>query len=574
VDVRSKSRSTKDSLEGYFDVFYINLLRQLLELAGFTCYQREKKNLMESKTTDRKVDLLVRYQQERNILNLEIARNGTGPKVTIDRGKVAMELYHGWPKADGEERLCPPLGVLVYPSESTYVDRNTCVFDVYTMTQVDGVNCLVTLDVFVAPIGSVDIKSRRATFAECREFDASLPGDIDFQRRDKELFVAACEGIHRIVQACNALKKQMDDGQDLMEWYASSEDGDGHEGSDGGHSSSPGEGGDGGSPPSPIDDDDVGPWAPGFTFAQSSGTEAVPVQTPVKTKSTSTTNCCCAQYEIHSILERTDWSEVSLAIHSPTRRRFVCKREQWNKRHSLNDDDELCGNAFDTDVSVFMKLVTACSSCATLVKPVDVCYTDRCIFMEELNEVDWKCLQSNPCLALTACLDILQGVAALHTINVAHCDIKAGAVMARHHGSEDRGSGGDDKCFVLCDFNLAVVNADQFEYSRVPFGSDGWSLRSHVFIRASAKDHDCFSSGLLIATSCFALAREILEGNGDVCYRDSLTDLIETARVNNDQIRQGILEVALSPCLLDISIHDALQKLEILHAGLQEGPRE
>jgi hypothetical protein len=141
-------------------------------------------------------------------------------------------------------------------------------------------------------------------------------------------------------------------------------------------------------------------------------------------------------------------------------------------------------------------------------------------------------------------------------------------------GSEDRGGGGDYKRFVLCDFNLAVVNADQFEYSRVPFGSDGWSLRSHVFIHASAKDHDFFSSGLLIATSCCALAREIVEGNGDVCYRDSLTHLIETTRVNNDQIRHGILEVALSLCLLDISIHDALQKLEILHAGLQEGPRE
>ena len=106
----------------------------------------------------------------------------------------------------------------------------------------------------------------------------------------------------------------------------------------------------------------------------------------------------------------------------------------------------------------------------------------------------------------------------------------------------------------------------------MPFGSDGWSLRSHVHIRASAKDHDCFNTGLVIATSCCAAAREIVEENGDVCYRDSLTHLIEIARVNSDLIRHGILEMALSLCLLDISIHDAFEKLETLRAGLHEGP--
>jgi serine/threonine protein kinase len=198
--------------------------------------------------------------------------------------------------------------------------------------------------------------------------------------------------------------------------------------------------------------------------------------------------------------------------------------------------------------------------------------------MEELNDVDWKRLQSNPRLALIACLDILQGVAALHAINVAHCDIKAGAVMTRRrHRREDRGGGAgdedEDERFVLYDFNLAVVNADEFDYSRVPFGSGGWSLRSHRNIRASAKDHDCFSTGLLIATSCCASAREIVEENGDMCYRDSLTHLIETARVDNDRIRHGILEAAFSLCLLDISIHDALQKLQTLRAR-EEQPHE
>jgi hypothetical protein len=125
MDVYSKLGSTKDSLEGYFDGFYINLLRQLLELDGFTCDQREKKQV-ESKRTERKVDLIVRYDT-RNILNLKSAMNPTGNKITNDRGKVAMEVYHGWKTG---KRLPPP-GVLVYPSESSLHHRKTCVFDVY-----------------------------------------------------------------------------------------------------------------------------------------------------------------------------------------------------------------------------------------------------------------------------------------------------------------------------------------------------------------------------------------------------------------------------------------------------------
>jgi serine/threonine protein kinase len=49
--------------------------------------------------------------------------------------------------------------------------------------------------------------------------------------------------------------------------------------------------------------------------------------------------------------------------------------------------------------------------------------------MEELEEVEGSRLQSNPDRALAASIDILEGLATLHSLNVAHCDIKDSAVM-------------------------------------------------------------------------------------------------------------------------------------------------
>ena len=134
-----------------------------------------------------------------------------------------MEVNHGWTAG---KRL-PPLGVLVYPSRSSLQHRKTCVFDVYTMKEVEGVNTLVTLDVFVAPIGNDDIKCGRDDFKECSDFDGS-PDGVDFQQRnDHQLFVAACDGITRIVQACNALKKHIEDNRPAVKRSAKEADSNG-----------------------------------------------------------------------------------------------------------------------------------------------------------------------------------------------------------------------------------------------------------------------------------------------------------------------------------------------------------
>ena len=116
-----------------------------------------------------------------------------------------------------------------------------------------------------------------------------------------------------------------------------------------------------------------------------------------------------------------------------------------------------------------------------------------------------------------------------------------------------------------------MVNADQYEYSLVQFGSSGWSLRSHQHIRASAKDHNCFSLGLLLATSCCTSACEIVAADGSADFHDTLTSLVEVSQENNDQIRHAILQVALLLCRLESSAYDALETLRVVKDQYLEG---
>jgi hypothetical protein len=116
----------------------------------------------------------------------------------VDRGKLAMEIYH---VGTSEREKLPPLGFLVYPLNQTKEDRKTCVFEGYTMIQVKGVNCLVTLDVFMAPIGEADLKMTRDEIVECKRFDAVF-SDLRSITRPQVRFIDGCEAITRIDHAC------------------------------------------------------------------------------------------------------------------------------------------------------------------------------------------------------------------------------------------------------------------------------------------------------------------------------------------------------------------------------------
>jgi hypothetical protein len=517
-------RSNRDQLEGYFDGFYINLLRQCLDLAGFQCFQREKK-LQESTSKCRKVDLLASTTSG-TFLVLESAMNGADDKVEQDRGKVAMEIYRVWKRSE----RAPPIGVLVYHDKQAAM---TCVFEVYTMIQHENQQaCLVLLDSFKAPVCKADID------------DDPLEGK----------FQTACVGIQRIVAVCLALRDfptVSDDerqGKRISTTTAA------------------------GGPEAPAKDSYV-PIGRPFNHGgkNQSGT---PAKRPRNSKKN---NCCCAKYELHGkkmFLAKTGWSEVALVVDRATGRRFVRKSERvdW-KEH----DKSIDWNPYDTEVAVFLKLSLAPTSCLrdTLVKPVDVCVSDRAIYLEELHDVDWAFVRSNPTVALTACIDLLQAVTALHSLNIAHCDIKHDAVMVRRRqehvsvsspangGRPTNNHGGDRDCFVLCDFNLSVVNADELDPEHVPFGTEGWSLQSQRFPVAPAKDHDRFSMGLLLAWSCSSQVNEIVASSDErICWAKSLRRLVEEAsRDKNDEIRHVILGNALALCRLDISVEEAARAL-------------
>ena len=513
------ARTTSLKLEAYFDQFYICLLRQLLEKNGLDCQLREKE-LKESQRTKRKVDFLASTRAG-TVLVLESAMNGNEAKIESDLGKLAMEIYSVWEKS----RKCPPLGVLVRPWTGNG-EAKIAIFEVYTMVQKAKTNCLIALDVFMTPMTELEVGLSSTSIEPCANFVNLLPGSAA-ETRSCESFIEACNGVNRIVEACKSVALLKDGGINelsvgVQEVSLSEEDSN----RTGSVNNAP-------------------RTASGGRKFQDL---AQPAKTPKKTPSQQ--NCCCAQFKVEArnLVEITTWSEVWQVVHRTTGQHFICKGE----RSDWHEHDDVDWNPFDTEVSVFMKMSTLSSRCVTLVKPVDVCTTNRRIFMEQLEEVNWEGLRSNDELALLACLDILESVATLHGLNVAHCDIKASAVMVRH------ASGGTEH-FVLCDFNLAVVNADQYEYSLIPFGSSGWSLRSHQYFRASAKDHDCFSLGLLLATSCCTSACEIVVADGSVDFHDTLASLVKVAQENNDQIRHAILQVALLLCHLESSSHDALR---------------
>jgi hypothetical protein len=399
----------------------------------------------------------------------------------------------------------------------------TCVFEVYTMLQ--GSNkqaCLVKLDEFRGPVCIADFTVNA--------------------------FEAACVGIQRIVEACLAIRDQPEASRAKRKRTSPTSAARVPENT-------------GGSPTFPPG---------GKNFERGGKHQAA---TPSKnTNLPSRSNCCCAKYELHGkkmLLAKTGWSEIGVAVERATGHRFVRKSERvdW-KEH----DESIDWNPFDTEVAVFLKISHAPASSLrdTLVKPVDFCVSDRTIYMEELHDVDWAIVRSNPKIALSACIDILQAVATLHSLNIAHCDIKHNAVMVRRQERESSccspvdcglaNHGGDR--FVLCDFNLCVVNADELDPTLVPFGTAGWSLKSQRFPVAPAKDHDRFSIGLLLAWSCSSRVNEIVEShNNERSWCESLTCLVEEASRETDEIRHAILLNALALCRLDISVEDAARAL-------------
>ena len=535
LDVKKKGRNLHSKKEQYFDGFYINLLRQLLELhANILVNQREVlcPGSSEAGTKTRRVDLLATIDElGHTLLCLESAMrvtNGEG-KINEDRVKIAMELYRC-----AAPNKCSPLGVLVLAS------GNSTLFEVYTLVTIQKVTCFVLLDVFYAPMEHSSINLLRSNVDKCVKFD-----DIhdDTTRSSRDVFSDACHSIARISFVCQTKAESVVNKDEpianLQELTIDT-------------STSTANVTDSPSGDNVDDNGNIG----GFTFPGESVDGALPAQTP-KNK----TNCCCDKYELkykggYTYSIENERSSVYSAFHRKTGRRYACKVE--NDSYD-QDQDSLSIPPFDTETSVFMKLMNSPSPCASVVIAADICTYHRSIFMEDLTDVDWSKVRANDRLALKACIDITEGVAYLHELNMAHCDIKDKAVMVSH----DRGG---VQTFKLIDFNLSVVNADECDGSLIPYGTHGWSLQSHRYVRASAKEHDIFSLGILLATACCSSACDIVEDADNVDYSDFLRELIAEAGERNDQVRVTILQVALSLCLFETTLDEAL--------GLLRGSRK
>jgi hypothetical protein len=67
------------------------------------------------------------------------------------------------------------------------------------MKEVEGVNTLVTLDVFVAPIGNDDIQCARDDFKECSDFDGSLNNETitSYLSRPVTVSIESCRLVMR-----------------------------------------------------------------------------------------------------------------------------------------------------------------------------------------------------------------------------------------------------------------------------------------------------------------------------------------------------------------------------------------
>ena len=197
------ARTPSFRLDWFFDTPYTILLRQLLEKNGISCDRREKSTKIESE-----VELIAKSRDGNTVLLLESAMNGNEAKTESDLGKLTMEMYRVWEQT----RECPPLGVLVRPFTG-YDKAKRTVFEVYTMVQKAKTNCLVALDVFMAPMTQSEVGLHSESIEPCENFVTLLPNGVAETRSNKS-FIEACNSVNRIVEACKAIALLMDDGVD------------------------------------------------------------------------------------------------------------------------------------------------------------------------------------------------------------------------------------------------------------------------------------------------------------------------------------------------------------------------